>query len=280
MKVKRISIGSILVCLMLCFVYHQNKALSITQIPIESDDIPSAFDDYKIVHLSDLHHQTFGKNQEKLLQQIQKINPDIIFLTGDLIDSKRLGDEASLTLVKHLAANYPIYFVTGNHEAWSGQFTTLNKKLEKMSVNVLRNEAVVLEKGQDHIYLLGIDDPSFQASAHEESVTASNLSMTMADVPKDSYTILLAHRPEYLGVYAQQKINLVFSGHAHGGQFRLPFIGGLVAPNQGWFPAFTEGVYSKLSTNMVVSRGLGNSIIPIRLFNRPEIVVVTLRRTI
>lgn len=280
MKYKRTRIVIILLLLILLFLYRQNNAICINKISIESDTIPSAFDDYKIVHLSDLHNQAFGKNKEKLLQQIQKINPDIIVLTGDLIDSKRVGDEASLTLVKKLPEHYPVYFVAGNHEAWSDQFATLSKKMEKSNVTLLRNEAIVLEKEQEHIYLLGIDDPSFQAGANEEKIVALNLANTLRDATPDSYKILLSHRPEHLAVYAQEKIDLIFSGHAHGGQFRLPFIGGLVAPNQGWFPAFTGGVYTELSTQMVVSRGLGNSIIPIRLFNRPEIVVVTLSKTI
>jgi hypothetical protein len=259
------------------FLYLQNNLISITEVKITSSKIPSSFKGYKILQISDLHNKKFGDNQDVLIQKVKSINPDIIAITGDLIDSKSYDAEMSMQVIRELVKEYPVYFVTGNHEKWSGKYNSLEKKLKKQHVTVLRNEHVIIQKGGHEINLLGIDDPEFNTGDIDEgSIVKDAIVKAKIETQPDRYNVLLSHRPEFLEEYAEEKVDLVLSGHAHGGQVRLPFIGGLVAPNQGILPKYTAGLYEKQNTSMIVSRGLGNSIIPQRIFNRPEIVVVQL----
>ncbi len=259
------------------FLYVQNNLISITEVKITSNKIPSSFKGFKILQISDLHNKKFGDNQETLIQKVKSVNPDIIAITGDLIDSKSYDPEVSMELIRKLVKKYPVYFVTGNHEKWSGKYNNLEKELKKHHVIVLRNEHVSIQIGGQDIHILGIDDPEFVTGNRDEgNVVKDEIIKAKFEMQPDTYNVLLSHRPEFLTEYADEQINLVLSGHAHGGQVRLPFIGGLVAPNQGMFPTYTAGLYEKQNTSMVVSRGLGNSIIPQRIFNRPELVVVQL----
>ncbi|HDR4724807.1 metallophosphoesterase [Bacillus cereus group sp. Sample62] len=259
------------------FLYLQNNLISITEVKITSSKIPSAFKGFKILQISDLHNKKFGDNQETLIQKVRSINPDIIAITGDLIDSKSYDPEVSMELIRELVKKYPVYFVTGNHEKWSGKYNDLEKELKQHHVTVLRNEHVSIQIGGQDIHILGIDDPEFVTGNRDEgNVVKDEIIKAKFEMQPDTYNVLLSHRPEFLTEYADEQIDLVLSGHAHGGQIRLPFIGGLVAPNQGVLPTYTAGLYEKQNTSMVVSRGLGNSIIPQRIFNRPELVVVQL----
>ncbi|MBK5424647.1 MULTISPECIES: metallophosphoesterase [Bacillus] len=259
------------------FLYLQNNLISITEVKITSSKIPSSFKGYKILQISDLHNKKFGDNQDVLIQKVKSINPDIIAITGDLIDSKSYDAEISMQVIRELVKEYPVYFVTGNHEKWSGKYNSLEKKLKKQHVTVLRNEHVIIQKGGHEINLLGIDDPEFNTGDIDEgSIVKDAIVKAKIETQPDRYNVLLSHRPEFLEEYAEEQVDLVLSGHAHGGQVRLPFIGGLVAPNQGILPKYTAGLYEQQNTSMIVSRGLGNSIIPQRIFNRPEIVVVQL----
>ncbi|MDG4657758.1 metallophosphoesterase [Ectobacillus antri] len=260
----------IVALLVVVFCYIQNNLLTITKLNVRSEKLPSAFDGYTIVHLSDLHSKDFGK---ALPEKIEKEKPDIIVFTGDLVDARRYEEEVSLTLMKRLVAIAPTYFVTGNHEWSSGQFAALEVKLRDAGVQVLRNEAMQLTRAAASIRLLGIDDP---LGSYDEGNTVASAITSAA--PENAFTLLLSHRPEWFSVYVNLGVDVVFSGHAHGGQVRIPFVGGLIAPNQGWLPAYTAGAHQNGATTMIVSRGLGNSVIPQRVFNRPEIVVVTLRR--
>ncbi|MGH0429685.1 metallophosphoesterase [Bacillus hominis] len=259
------------------FSYLQNNLISVSEVNISSSKIPSSFKGFRILQLSDLHNKKFGENQDILIEKVKNLNPDIIVITGDLIDSKSYDAEISLQVIRELVTGYPVYFVTGNHEQWSGKYNSLEKELKKQHVTVLRNEHASIQKEGQEIYLLGIDDPDFTNEKRDEgSIIKAEIEKAKDKVQPDGYKILLSHRPEFLEEYADEKIDLVLSGHAHGGQVRLPFLGGLVAPNQGILPKYTAGLYEKQNTSMIVSRGLGNSIIPQRVFNRPEIVVVQL----
>lgn len=259
------------------FLYLQNNLISITEIKITSSKIPSSFKGYKILQISDLHNKKFGDNQDVLIQKIKSIDPDIIAITGDLIDSKSYDAEVSMQLIREMVKKYPVYFVTGNHEQWSGKYNSLEKELKKYGVNVLRNEHVGIRKGEQEINLLGIDDPEFVTGNRDEgNIIIDEIKKAKIEMQPDRYNVLLSHRPEFIKEYTNERLDLVLSGHAHGGQVRLPFIGGLVAPNQGVLPKYTAGLYVEQNTSMVVSRGLGNSIIPQRILNRPEIVVVQL----
>ncbi|WP_242245008.1 metallophosphoesterase [Bacillus cereus group sp. BfR-BA-01330] len=277
---KKINRIVMIICILVgftIFLYLQNNLISITEIKITSSKIPSSFKGYKILQISDLHNKKFGDNQDVLIQKMKSIEPDIIAITGDLIDSKSYDAEVSMQLIREMVKKYPIYFVTGNHEQWSGKYNSLEKELKKYGVNVLRNEHVGIRKGEQEINLLGIDDPEFGTGNHDEgNIIIDEIKKAKIEMQPDRYNVLLSHRPEFIKEYTNERLDLVLSGHAHGGQVRLPFIGGLVAPNQGVLPKYTAGLYVEQNTSMVVSRGLGNSIIPQRILNRPEIVVVQL----
>ena len=255
-----------------------NTALEINEYTIKSDKIPEAFSGIRIAQVSDLHNAEFGEGNEKLIELLSQTNPDIIVITGDLIDSRHTDIEIALEFARQAIKLAPAYYVSGNHEARVREYEDLKMGLAEAGVIVLEDQKVQITREGESISILGIDDPSFQEDylfGDAASVTSSALSELQNE--SDCYTVLLAHRPELFETYVDAGVDLVFSGHAHGGQFRLPFIGGLVAPNQGFFPEYDAGLFSEGSTTMIVSRGVGNSIIPIRFNNRPEIVVAELK---
>jgi predicted MPP superfamily phosphohydrolase len=247
-----------------------NTALTVSEYTVSASEIPAAFDGFRIAQISDLHNAEFGEGNEALLSLLSSTEPDVIVITGDLVDANRLDMEVGVAFAKAATQIAPTYYVTGNHEAGLSSRRTLLSALEEVGVTVLKNKATVLSRGDDAITLLGLHDPNYTKG----SVVADTLGKLTKDV--QGYTILLSHRPELMDDYAASGVDLVFSGHAHGGQFRLPFVGGLYAPTQGWFPEYDAGIYESGATTMVVSRGLGNSRFPFRFNNRPEIVVVEL----
>jgi predicted MPP superfamily phosphohydrolase len=272
-KILRIIIVMVLV---LGFLYYENNSVDISHYAVDNIEIPMEFDGVKILQISDLHSKSFGKDQKRLIEIIRSLKPDFIFLTGDLIDyrSNRIAPCTDLiTGIKDVA---PIYFVTGNHEEASSVYLTFKQMLQDNGVIILDDASAVLRKGEGEILVSGISDR--EVLRNSQSGKSLQFKSTLSSLAKDDeyYQILLAHRPELINYYSEANFDLVFSGHAHGGQVRLPFVGGLVAPGQGLFPEYTENVHVVGDTSMVISRGLGNSLIPQRLFNHPEIVVVTL----
>ena len=259
------------------WIWRGNTALEVNEYEMINNRIPEAFSGFRIAQISDLHNAQFGERNEGLLSLLSQADPDIIVITGDLIDSRHTDIEIALEFCESAIEIAPVYYVTGNHEARVTEYEDLKNGLEENGIVILENEKVRLSRDEEYITLMGIQDPSFTTDylfGDAESVAAATLSEFQNE--SDRYTVLLSHRPELFNVYVDSQIDLVFSGHAHGGQFRLPFIGGLVAPNQGFFPEYDAGLFSKENTTMVVSRGAGNSIIPLRFNNRPEIVVVEL----
>ncbi|WP_249275149.1 metallophosphoesterase [Terribacillus saccharophilus] len=277
---KRFLFTLIAIIALVFFFYFQNNSIVITESTISSKRIPASFNDYKIVQLSDLHSKTFRNRQNVLVEKVSNTNPDLIVFTGDLVDSKNYNEDTSLNLIRELIHIAPIYFVTGNHEWWSGKFDILEKELNDIGVKVLRNTNDVISKGHEKIQIIGIDDPAYvDDSYRERTITEEAIEDSIEGMEDDYFKILLSHRPEFLSVYSKYGIDVVFSGHAHGGQVRIPFVGGLVAPNQGFLPKYTAGKHDLDNTSMFVNRGLGNSKIPLRIFNRPEIIVLTLSRS-
>lgn len=282
MKQKRKT--AIAVCalvLMIVWLAWGNKALQKTEIIIASDRLPASFDGYRIVQISDLHNAEFGEDNEKLLQMIKEERPDLVVITGDLVDSSHTDLDVAVDFAEKVVTIAPAYYVTGNHEAWLGQsYKVLEQKLEQAGVEVMRDEALYLEQAGERILLMGMEDPEFyegESALYDGGAARLLQRIHELRYSKEEYTILLSHRPELFDTYVASGVDLVFSGHAHGGQFRLPLIGGLVAPDQGFFPEYDAGSYEQDGTCMVVSRGLGNSMIPLRIGNRPEVVVVELR---
>ena len=254
-----------------------NTALELNTYTISSRELPDSFDGYRIAQVSDLHNAEFGEGNQRLLDMLRKAEPDMIAITGDLIDSRKTNIAVALAFAKEAVKFAPCYYVSGNHEARVSEYQDLKTGLEAAGVTVLDDTQVKIEVFGESITIIGVDDPSFSADylTGDAAVIDKKLSELAAEDP--GFTILLSHRPELFDTYVNHGIDLVLSGHAHGGQFRLPLIGGLVAPNQGLFPKYDAGLYSEDHTNMIVSCGLGNSIIPFRFNNRPEVVLIELK---
>ena len=254
-----------------------NTALEVNEFEIVSDRIPQGFDGFRIAQVSDLHNARFGEDNAKLIEILSQTEPDLIVLTGDLIDSRNTNVEVALDFSSQAVEIAPVYYVSGNHESRVTVYMDLKMGLVNAGAIVLENQKVEINRGQEHITLIGIDDPSFRESyLFGDAAGVAEQEIGDLQEASDGYTILLSHRPELFDVYVDTGMDLVFSGHVHGGQIRLPFIGGLVAPNQGFFPEYDAGQFTEEKTTMIVSRGVGNSIIPVRVNNRPEIVVATL----
>ena len=271
-------VASLLIALVIWTVWG-STALELNTYTVSSGRLPEAFDGYRIAHISDLHNTEMGKDNDKLLNMLREAKPDIIAITGDLIDSRNTDIEIALQFVEEAVKIAPCYYVTGNHEARvSEYFDDLKNGLTELGIIILEDERVDLDKNSETITLIGINDPSFKSDylfGDSETVVETHLQELMNE--SYSFTLLLSHRPELFEIYVNNEVDLVLSGHAHGGQFRLPFVGGLVAPNQGLFPKYDAGLYTEENTNMIVSRGIGNSILPFRFNNRPEVILIELQ---
>lgn len=256
-----------------------NTQLEITEYYVSSSRIPDPFDGFEIAQISDLHNAEFGDENKDLLVLLSQIKPDVIVLTGDLIDSRQTDIAIALDFAGKAVQIAPVYYVSGNHESRVPEYEQLKTGLTDLGVTVLENQKAQITRDGESITLMGIQDPSFRTDyLFGDAETVAGQAITSLQNESDDFTVLLSHRPELFDVYVDAGINLVFSGHAHGGQFRLPFVGGLVAPNQGFFPKYDAGRFDKENTTMIVSKGIGNSIIPFRINNPPEIVVVELKR--
>ncbi|XKH50028.1 metallophosphoesterase [Chryseomicrobium palamuruense] len=249
--------------------YYSNTGLSVTDMTIQVGEEGASLEGLQIAHVSDLHDAIFGEEQVDLIDAVKQKQPDLIFITGDLIDSNRYDLEQSLAAVRGFVDIAPVYYVTGNHEIATGQESDIKSRLTQLGVTVLSNEIITISHEGQLIEILGIEDPL------SGSTVADVLSLhPRSELPR----LTLSHRPEVFEDYVAAGEQLVFSGHAHGGQLRIPGVGGLIAPGQGFFPSYTAGVYEEQGTQMIVSRGLGNSLFPYRIFNRPEVIFITLER--
>jgi predicted MPP superfamily phosphohydrolase len=264
-KVIPIIIATILLFL---FLYWQNTDIVIMRIDYANKKVPSDFDGFAIVQISDLHNTLFGKDEKILLKKISALNPDIIVITGDIVDNQRTDTQTALAFIRNAVAIAPIYYVSGNHEERIDEYRMLMDGMASLGVIILDTKTVPIQKGLSAITIGGIPDPFF---------SPADMNLKALSIDDGKFNILLAHRPELIRLYEKAKFDLVFTGHAHGGQVRIPFTNiGLIAPDQGFFPKYTSGIYTINSLTEVVSRGLGNSAFPFRIFNRPEIIALTL----
>ena len=280
-KKKFIVLAAIVAILILLIIWiaYGNTDLEIYKYNVKSEDIPSEFDNFRIVQISDLHNAEFGENNEKLLLMLKQADADIIAITGDMIDSRNTDIDVAISFAQKAVNIAPVYYVNGNHESRVlGEYEKLKQGLTDAGVTILENSSADITIGDETITLIGINDPTFCMEFVDDTMEQNIAHQLVNVIPdNDNYKVLLAHRPEYFDVYAGN-VDLVLSGHAHGGQFRIPFIGGLVAPGQGFFPEYYEGSHIKENTEMKESRGIGNSIIPFRIKNKPEIIVAELTK--
>ncbi len=276
MKDKRYKIWNMRILsavILIIFCLWQNNDIVVSDYIYKTKEIGRALDGFRIIQISDLHNKEFGKKSSRLLKVLAKAKPDIIVITGDLVDRRRTDIKAALEFIKRASELAPIYYVTGNHEysldRW--EWDSLMDGLMKYQVRLLDNRIVHLEKNRDGgFYLMGLS---------EGNQADDTLKTLCSHAEADKLQIVLTHEPQYIDSYRQSDADIIFAGHAHGGQFRLPILGGLIAPGQGIFPKYTSGAHRAGHTTLIISRGLGNSVVPIRLFNRPEVVTVTLRRS-
>ena len=256
------------------FLQWQLWGIQVTVTQVSVHGLPEGFEGLRIVQLSDLHGHEYGQDSRDLLELVAEQEPDLIAVTGDLIDQE--GQLAMVpALARGLAAIAPTYYVTGNHEWAAADVRQLKGVLAECGVTVLSNQYVALERNGDSLVLAGVDDPN----GYADQKTPEELYSEIQQEVGETCTILLAHRNDRFGQYAAAGYDLVISGHAHGGIVRLPFTDGLLGTDRRLFPTWTAGVYTLGDSTLFVSRGLGNNTVPIpgfRLFNRPDLAVLEL----
>ena len=259
------------------YIRWGNTALQTAAFSPALRDLPPGFDGCRFVVLGDLHATYFGENNQDLLEAVRAQEPEYIFLVGDLLDAFRdVPQGYAAETAAGLAAIAPTCYVTGNHEWAIGDVPELKETLEAQGVTVLSNEFVTLERNGDHVVLAGIDDPNGYADQKPPETLAEEV---RAACGEDAFWMLLAHRNNYFPEeYSLLGADLVISGHGHGGVIRLPFTDGLVSTDRTFFPSYTAGLYEENGSTLFVTRGLGNTGLSFRLFNRPEVAVVTLRK--
>lgn len=258
------------------FLHWSNTSLQTTESSPVFRRLPQGFDGCRIVVLGDLHSTFFGEGDQTLLKAVQAQEPEYIFLVGDLLDSFRdTPEDYAAGTAGALAAIAPTYYVTGNHEWAAGDVPELKKTLEAQGVTVLSNQSVTLERGGDQVVLAGIDDPNGYADQKSPETVAAEVYAGYGA----PFWMLLAHRNNYFPEqYSLLGADLVISGHGHGGLIRLPFTDGLISTDRTLFPSYTAGLYEENGSALFVTRGLGNSGLTFRLFNRPEVAVLILRK--
>lgn len=260
--------GVVIACICLVSLYGITR-LGVTEYTYETDKIEDGLDGFKIVQISDLHNANFGKNNSKLMSMIEEQHPDIIVITGDLFNTEGKKYKNSMNFVKQAVEICPVYYVTGNHELWmeKDDLDNVLRLLDEAGVIILDDEGVIVEKNGAEFMLVGLDDASLDDGTLKSIIGDDT----------EHLKVVLAHEPQYLDNYAASGADLVLSGHAHGGQVRLPFVGALYAPDQGVLPEYSHGTYFEGDTELILSRGLGTSVLPMRFLCDPEIVAIELK---
>ena len=272
-----IYIAAIIICVVF-FLWVNSNVIQTSHYVIKSKKIPKEFDGYKIVQLSDLHNKEFGIDNQKLIHEVEKLNPDIVVMTGDMVQ-KYLGNfEIAEKLVKKLSQKYKVYYSLGNHELEYSYYQLKNiiKKISNAGAIVLKNESVELKKGKSSIMLFGLNFKFNLKRGYSREKYPKILQGVFGSINKNKYNILLAHDALNFEVYEKCGFDLTFSGHVHGGIIRFFGIG-LLSPRRQFFPKYTSGEYTLNKSKMIVSRGLGSSRVKIRVFNRPHINCVKLK---
>jgi len=260
-------------------VLIDNVTIHTTLTRVTIKDLPKSFDGYRIVQVSDLHNNVYGMGQSYLLAKIREARPDAIVVTGDLIDRNTKNVDNAMLFINGAVDIAPVFYVTGNHEASVGkQYKELVLRMNEAGVTFLDNDAVTVISEEDVITLAGVRDPAFDWSKPDAKIVDDEIKKALAEVSDTQVTVLLSHRPELIKTYSENGIDLVLTGHAHGGQVRLPFIGPIYSPSQGLFPKYTSGLYEEDGTKMYVSRGIGNGIAPLRFNDGPELAIIVLTK--
>ena len=285
-KIIFIFIG-IFILMYLYIKYNVNK-LEVTKYVVENKKVPKEFDGYNIVQISDLHSKLFGENNKKLIQKIKSLNPDIVVVTGDLIDGENNNYNVALDFMKEISKLYRVYYIIGNHEQkslikkYKDEYKDYFNKLHQIDFVNLDNNKVEIVKGDSNINLYGLTVPYscykyLFDNQETTSIDINFLEEKLGKVDREQFNILLAHTPFYFDEYEKWGADLTLCGHVHGGIVRLPLVGGLLSPDRKFFPKYDLGEYIKNKSTMIVSKGLGGSKVLIRVNCKPEIVNIKLK---
>jgi len=251
-------------------IFFEHYNIKVEKIELEIKNLPSSFEGIKIVQLSDIHFKKFGRREKKVLEILKDLDPDLIFITGDLVDWTTRNLKSSQDFWKELSRNYPgrIFGVYGNHDHQSPEFKILKNLLKESKIEILNNESVILRRNDEFIYLLGVDDPHLDYD---------NVEKAMKDVKDDRPKILLAHSPEIFRRVKDKNISLILVGHTHGGQINIPFVSNLILPLK-YDRKYKSGLFKENSTYLYINRGIGTTILPVRFNAFPEITLIKLKK--
>ncbi|SCI88929.1 Uncharacterized metallophosphoesterase Cj0846 [uncultured Clostridium sp.] len=283
-------IGSTIVLGSALLYKYETETLETTRYEVKNSKIPKEFDNFKIVQVSDLHNKSFGKNNKKLLNRIENENPDIVVITGDLVEGDNKNFHVALNFIDELAKKHKVYHIIGNHEQkslikkYKNEYKDYFKELDKKPIINLNNEKVTLNKGNSKINVYGFIVPLDyypyffkNYKNRKKRLECEFIDTSLGKLDKSDYNLMLAHTPFFFDDYENYGADLVLSGHVHGGIIRLPLIGGVLSPNREFFPKYDFGKYEKNDTTMILSKGLGGSKVLIRFNCKPEIVSITLK---
>ena len=247
--------------------------IKVVEINVQSDKVTESL---KLALITDLHSCDYGENQSELLDKIYLQEPDIVLLGGDIVDDI-LPQANAKEFLFAISEKYPTFYVSGNHEFWSGEVDEIKQMIRDYGIFVLEGTSITLEIKEQKITIFGIDDPEVGQQQFNQQLEncANNLQV-------NDFSVLLTHRPELISTYSNYDFDLILAGHAHGGQWRIPgVVNGILAPNQGLFPKYAGGLYMFANTSMIVSRGLARESTKIpRIFNRPEVVIININPVI
>lgn len=273
-----------LIAFFLVELYIDSNMMVVTNINIKNKKIPEGFNGFKILHLSDLHSKSFGEKNIKLINKINELKPNIIVMTGDMVNCNDTNYDNFFNLAKAISEKYKTYYIVGNHEQSMNDEDkqVIFDFLKANKIEILDNEKTIIESSGDTINLYGswcnlrYYSSKYAEEKYDFTPEVMNKIMENAEIEEDKYNILLAHNPNFIESYAKWGADLTLSGHIHGGMVRLPYLGGVFSPDTVLFPKYTSGLYEVEGKKLIVSRGLGRGVRGFRFFNRPEMVLITL----
>lgn len=272
----------ILIFILIVLLYYSN-IIEVSHYEVKSKKLPSSFHNLKILQLSDLHGKNFGHNNKYLIKKIRNENPDIIVMTGDMINNRNKNYMNFFKLSSEISKTYDTYYIFGNHEEDLNDDIkkSLKNRVENLNIKTLYNNKISIVRNNENINLYGLCfNMKYYKKPHKisEDFNIIENEKLLGKLDENSYNILLAHNPLYFDVYSKWGADLILSGHIHGGIIRLPFIGGLLSPERKFFPKYYAGRYTLNHSELIVNRGLGNTKVKLRIFNKPEISVITLKK--
>jgi len=263
----------LLLAALVALTLDSNTRIVVTQYTLSSEKLPESFDGFTVVQLSDIHGSEFGKENHRLIEKTAAAEPDIIAITGDMVDEET--DAAVIdSLLGRLVDIAPVYYVSGNHEWGAGRMDEVRELLDRHGVQCLSNEYELISRGDDSIVLAGVEDPN----GPYDMIKPIELVDIIEEERGDGFRLLLGHRNYWVEKYPELEVDIIMCGHAHGGIVRLPFTGGVLGAGFEFFPEHVDGAVDSGRYTMIVSRGLGNSIPVPRFLNNPEIVVLKLEK--